>query len=70
MGPVLKQSQGLPLPCRPACILFVIRAVNPSADLAYLGKPMVPFVDEARPQAQTGGKRHPGTDGAAWAAWP
>jgi hypothetical protein len=30
----------------------------------------MPFVDEARPQAQTGGKRHLGTDGAAWAAWP
>jgi TolB-like protein len=31
---------------------------------------MVPFVDEARPQAQTGGRRHPGTDGAAGVAWP
>ena len=26
---------------------------------------MVTFVDEARAKAQTGGKRHPGTDGVA-----
>jgi hypothetical protein len=30
----------------------------------------MPFVDVVRPQAQTGGRRHPGTDGAAWAARP
>jgi len=31
---------------------------------------MSTFVDEAGAKAQTGGRRHPGTDGAVRAAWP
>jgi hypothetical protein len=30
---------------------------------------MGPFVDEALPEAQTGDRRHPHTDGVAGAAW-
>jgi hypothetical protein len=35
-----------------------------------LSEPRLPFVDEARPQAQTGGRRHLGKDHVARAAWP
>ena len=43
---------------------------NEPRDELFLRQPMVPFVDEARSQAQTGGRWHPGADGAARAAWP
>jgi hypothetical protein len=39
-------------------------------DALFLKEPRVPFVDEGRPQAQTGKQAASGTDGAAKAAWP
>jgi hypothetical protein len=35
-----------------------------------LARPTGTFVDEARPKAQTGDRRHSHTDGVAGAAWP
>jgi hypothetical protein len=47
-----------------------LRDSTGGTDALILREPMGPFIDEARPQVQTGGRWHLGTDGAAGAAGP